>query len=161
MLEHAHANIGTSAKPAGYWQVVSGSSYCEIVDGGRCVTDGAGSYGSRERCRVLALRPLIVHTVQYEVERKYDYLTVNGHQYKYSRPDGVKMAKGAALQWYSDGSTQRAGWKVCAQDATTTTTTTTTTKKGRYIPHSLHADPKQDTAQLASPRLTSSHLISP
>ena len=122
------------------------------------MTDGAGAYGNNERCRVLALRPLFVHTMQYEVETRYDYLTVNGVQYTYSGPDGVKMAKGAALVWYSDGSGNTAGWKVCADEKTTTTKPT---KKGRYIPHPPHADAKQGTSRLTSPRRTSPCRTSP
>ena len=110
------------------------------------MTDGAGSYGDNERCRVLALRPLSVYTEEYSVEKKYDYLTVNGVQYKNSGPERVKMVKGAALEWYSDSSGTKAGWKVCAQD---TTTMATTTKKGRYFPPSARRI-------LARPR--SSHL---
>ena len=146
------AETTTKAKS---WQVVSGSSYCQIVDGGRCVTDGSGYYGASETCRVLALRPLFLYTKQYVVESKYDYLTVNGVQYKSSGsgPNGVKMSKGAALLWRSDGGTQRSGWKVCAQDTMATTTTTTT--KSKYIPHPPHADAKQDTTHSTSPHLTS------
>ena len=88
------------------------------------MTDGAGEYGTRETCRVVALRPFYVYTTQYDVERTssgraYDFLTVNGAEYKYSPPNGVKMGKGAALQWYSDGSGSGAGWKVCAEESGT------------------------------------------
>ena len=93
------------------------------------MTDGSGNYGSREKCRVIARRPFFVYTKQYDVERNsrnraLDYLTVNGVQYKNSPPNGVKMGKGAALQWYSDGSQVAAGWKVCAEDKMAPTTTT-------------------------------------
>merc|ERR1719201_156401 len=121
---YTSAAAGTTTAAAGttassdYWQVKSGSWYCEIVDGGRCVTDGSGYYGSNERCEVIARRPLVINTTQYDVEGGgYDYLTVNGYQYKYSPPNGVAMRGGAALKWYSDGSGQGAGWKVCAEDA--------------------------------------------
>merc|ERR1719201_1099838 len=108
---------GTTAKSTGYWQVVSGAAHCQIVDGGRCVTDGAGNYGNSESCRVIALRPFYVYTKQYQVEKGWDYLTVNGKQYKSnSAPNGVKMGKGAALQWKSDSFGTNPGWKVCAQD---------------------------------------------
>ena len=40
-----------------FWSVLSGEQYREIVDGGRCVTDGGDKYGNNERCRVEALRP--------------------------------------------------------------------------------------------------------
>ena len=146
----------TTTNYAKSWQVVSGSYYCQIVDGGLCVTDGAGYYGAGETCRVLALRPLVVRTRQYVVETGYDYLTVNGVKYKNSGsgPNGVKMAKGAALLWRSDGSTQRSGWKVCADRMTTT-----------GISQTLHTQTLRKThltsPLLAAPHLTSPHLTSP
>ena len=89
------------------------------------MTDGSGNYGNKERCEVIARRPLVINTTQYDVEGGgYDYLTVNGYQYKYSPPNGVAMRGGAALKWYSDKSGNGAGWKVCAED-----------KMGRYIQH--------------------------
>ena len=115
------------------------------------MTDGAGSYGNREQCTVLALRPLIVGTMQYEVESGSDYLTVNGAKYNYYGPKGVKMAKGAALRWYSDSSYTKAGWKVCAQD---TMTTAKPTKKGRYFRPST----RRVLARHSSPHLALSNL---
>ena len=116
------------------------------------MTDGTGNYGSYERCRVLALRPLSVYTEEYNVETGFDYLTVNGVKYGGTwGPSGVKMAKGAALQWYSDSSGNRAGWKVCAQD---TMTTAKPTKKGRYFPPSA----RRILARHSSPHLALSHL---
>ena len=66
--------------------------------------------------------------MQYEVERGYDYLTVNGYRYRYSVPNEVKMTQGAALEWRSDGSRTYNGWKVCAEDKMRSTTTTTKSK---------------------------------
>ena len=159
-LTPTHPNSGTTASSTGYWQVASGSNYCQIVDGGRCVTDGSGNYGSGEKCRVIARRPFFVYTKQYDVERgsggrAYDYLTVKGIQYENSPPNGVKMKSGAALDWYSDGSQAAAGWKVCAEDKMATPKPT---KKGRYIPRPPHAE---DTSRLASPHLTPPHHTIP
>ena len=84
------------------------------------------------------MRPLVVNTMQYEVEGCCDYVTVNGVQYRNSPPNGVKMAKGAALEWYSDASDQLAGWKVCAH-AQDTMTTTKPTDEGRYMIPTLSA----------------------
>ena len=92
------------------------------------MTDGAGYYGNRESCRVIAQRQFYVYTMQYEVAR-YDYLTVNGVRY-YSGPHGVKMTQGAALEWSGNGSGIDKGWAVCAEDKMRSTTTTTTKFKG-------------------------------
>ena len=54
-------DVSTAAKVTrvtAYWEVVSGAKFCEIVDGGRCVTDGQGKYGTNEVCRVKALVPV-------------------------------------------------------------------------------------------------------
>ena len=40
------------------------------------MTDGEGQYGSGESCRVKALRPLVLTTVQYEVETGFDFISV-------------------------------------------------------------------------------------
>ena len=91
------------------------------------MTDGAGSYGNGESCVVIAQRPFYLYTKEYDVERSssgraYDYLTVNGVQYAYSPPNGVKMTNGADLVWGSDGSGIGQGWKVCAEDKLRLTT---------------------------------------
>ena len=105
-----------NTEPKGdFWQVVSGARFCEIVDGGRCVSDGEGSYGNRETCTVKALRPLVLTTEQYAVESGYDYLSVNGRAFGgNSGPEGMKLDAGAQLVWRSDGSRAYDGFKVCA-----------------------------------------------
>ena len=98
---------------------MSGAKFCQIA--GRCVTDGAGKYGNKESCRVVALRPFFLVSIQYDVEKGYDYLTVGNIQFKNGYgPWGQKMNKGAALVWKSDGSGVREGWKVCATEPTST-----------------------------------------
>ena len=79
------------------------------------MTDGAGQYGSGESCRVKALRPLVLTTVQYEVETGYDFVSVDGTAFRgESGPEEVKMNTGSELVWTSDGSEFRSGFKVCA-----------------------------------------------
>ena len=79
------------------------------------MTDGKGKYGNNEACKVVALRPLSLYTWQYNVEGSaYDYLTVGSTQFPgASGPDGVKMSKGDAMLWKSDGGSVKEGWKVC------------------------------------------------
>ena len=115
--------------PAGgnFWQVLSGHSYCEIVDGGRCVTDGPDYYGHNERCEVKALRPLYVTAEQYTVEKTHDYVTINGFKYDQLTPRAVKMNKGATWSWTTDQSYRFAGFKLCAS-ATMPETSAGTTK---------------------------------
>ena len=80
------------------------------------MTDGKGKYGNKEACKVVAGRPLSLYTWQYEVEKRYDYLTVGSTQFKAgSGPNGVKMSKGDEMLWKSDGSSVKEGWKVCTR----------------------------------------------
>ena len=111
---------------------MSGGQFCEIVDGGRCVTDGKGKYGNKEACKVVALRPLSLYTWQYDVEKGHDYLTVGSTQFRKNLgPDGVKMSKGDAILWTSDVSAVKEGWKVC------------TTKGPGKLSFDSHSDPHE------------------
>ena len=79
------------------------------------MTDGPGNYGNNERCEVEALRGLTLVATQYDNEDRYDYVTVNGVQHRYSFPQqGVSMYSGARFMWRSDGSITRAGYTLCA-----------------------------------------------
>ena len=113
----------TTAATSDFWQIMSGSSHCEIVDGGRCVTDGSGDYSNNERCKVKALGPLTVTAVQYDVERVHDYVTLNGVRYKGDAgPQEVRMNRGDTWQWRSNWCNTREGFKLCASTAIEQTT---------------------------------------
>merc|ERR1711937_975111 len=68
----------TTTPPAGsaFWEIVSGSEFCHVVDGGRCVTDGAGSYGNNENCKLKTLQRVDLTSTEYDVEVGYDFLTI-------------------------------------------------------------------------------------
>ena len=79
------------------------------------MTDGPGNYGNREFCEVRALQPLTLVSTQYNQEDNFDYVTVNGAQYRYSfPPQGVSMNEGATFTWRSDSSVTRPGYTLCA-----------------------------------------------
>ena len=79
------------------------------------MTDGYGNYGNNERCEVEALRGLTLVATQYDNEDTYDYVTVNGVQYRTTFPlQGVSMSNGARFVWTSDVSVTRAGYTLCA-----------------------------------------------
>ena len=112
--------MATTPVPDGgaYWQIVTGSRYCEITDGGRCVTDGEGDYGNNERCEVRALRRLFLTAEQYDVQACCDYLTVNGFVYNNIKggpgPQAVIMNSGDTWLWQSDTAINAQGFKLCA-----------------------------------------------
>jgi hypothetical protein len=68
---------GTSAM----WSVVSGSAYCEVTQGGTCVTDGAGDYGSNEVCTVRAEVTMLVSAQGFITESGFDFVFIGGAQY--------------------------------------------------------------------------------
>ena len=100
-----------------FWRIESGSRYCQIVDGGRCVTDGVGNYGDNEDCEVEALQTLIMTTEQYDIEDDYDFITVKGIQYELSGsgPNNVPMQAGDTWTWESDDSERRDGFTICGK----------------------------------------------
>ena len=101
------------------WQVVSGASYCHIVDEGLCVTDGSGYYGNYESCVFRPLMKFTLSTEEFETESCCDSLTVNGHKYSGSSgPEGVKVDSDSAFVWRSDSSATYRGFKVCARQIT-------------------------------------------
>ena len=97
-----------------FWKIVTSNNDCEIVDGGRCVTDGPGNYGNNEHCEVFALRPLHVTAEYYHIEKSNDYVTINDIQFKRSRPIAVFMNEGNIWSWDSDSTITRQGYKLCA-----------------------------------------------
>lgn len=62
------------APPNILWIIQSGSQYCSVTNGGRCVTDGPGSYGNREACTITAATSLIATSTYFETESRYDWV---------------------------------------------------------------------------------------
>ena len=84
-----------------FWRITSGILDCEIVDDGRCITDGFGNYQNNAHCEVEVLRILKLTTEQYDVEEDYDFVTVKGVKYTtaYSGPNQVTMQSGEKWTW--------------------------------------------------------------
>ena len=106
----------------GFWEILSGGNFCQIVDGGRCVKNGDDNYGSHESCTFEALRVLQLTTLLYQVEIGHDYLTVDGVRYSSGQApaQGLLVAQGAQIVWKSDFNVFYAGFKVCATGIGTT-----------------------------------------
>ena len=112
----ASSSAASSSAASSMWNITFGEVYCDIVDRGRCVTDGPGDYGARERCEVEALVPLRLTAEQYDIEERFDYVTVEGepgNSYKYKGPKAKFMSAGEKWVWTSDGSVSRQGYKLC------------------------------------------------
>ena len=121
MSANTYSSAAYTPPATGMWKITHGEGvYCDIVDRGRCVTDGPGNYGNNERCEVEALRPLLLTAEQYQIENNYDYVTVAGEQYRY-RDNGPKakfMAPGEKWVWKSDNYITRQGYKLCGHQGT-------------------------------------------
>ena len=86
------------------WTITSGAQYCQLSNGGACVTDGAGDYGNNEQCTMRAEVPMVLSTNLFDTEAGYDKLTIAGVQYSgYQQlPDGLQMEIGDVMTWSSD-----------------------------------------------------------
>ena len=62
----------------------------------------------------MALKPLVVTAEYYDVEKKYDYVTIKGFKYTSSGPNKVNMEKSQTWTWQSDDSLNKPGFKLCA-----------------------------------------------
>ena len=51
---------------------------CEIVNDGKCITDGDSNYGNGESCVYGLMKDLTISStdVQYEVELHFDYISI-------------------------------------------------------------------------------------
>ena len=96
------------------------------------MTDGPGNYDNRERCEVKALQPLLLTAEQYDIERGYDYVTVDGVRFSDGSagrlgPQAMVMNTGEKWVWTSDNFLSRGGYKLCAKITKQSTDKTPTT----------------------------------
>jgi len=113
---------GGTTSTGDYWEIIDGGIYCHIVNSNRCVSDGEGNYAHSESCTFKALRPFLLTTLLYQVERGHDYLTVDGVKYDSGNApaQGIRIRRGAVVTWTSDYSVSYAGFKICATGEGTT-----------------------------------------
>merc|ERR1712032_1296531 len=112
----------TTTGTGDYWEIIDGGIYCHLVNSNRCVSDGEGNYAHSESCTFKALRPFLLTTLLYQVERGHDYLTVDGVKYDSGNApaQGIRIRRGAVVTWTSDYSVSYAGFKICATGEGTT-----------------------------------------
>jgi len=94
-----------------------------IVEAGPCVVDGncvtSSNYGSNskypngERCTIKTPSAGVLKFEKYDVENGYDYLTVGGASYRYSKPPQKTLKAPETVSWRSDGSVTNKGFKMC------------------------------------------------
>lgn len=98
--------------------VPSSACYITVRNGASCITDGTGNHGNDESCTFTIMQDAVVQAIQYEVEAGWDYITINGTQYKDRpmdpKPLNVPMNQNEQLTWHADGTTTYGGFTVCA-----------------------------------------------
>jgi len=101
--------------------LVRGEGRCKVE--GNCFSNwgGGSNYGNNEDCtfRLDGIEgPLVFE--QFSIYgsqgicQNYDFLTIAGTRYcGYTAPTGLFGGEGSDITWHTDGSTNRAGFKVC------------------------------------------------
>ena len=98
---------------------VNGSG-CAVVDSGRCVQSTGYNdtgYSNNEACTITNPPAVPISVTSFSVEAHsscvWDHLTVNGARYCGSNsPEGI-VPDGTSIEWRTDGSVTRAGWRLC------------------------------------------------
>ena len=91
---------------------------------GRCVRStgyGGAGYLDNQACTITNPPAVPISVTSFSVEAHsscaYDHLTVNGARYCGSNsPEGI-VPDGTPIEWRTDGSATRAGWKLCFPQA--------------------------------------------
>lgn len=111
-----HANHSCTLKEVKGFFVESGP--CVTTVDGNCVTSfnyGSGKYSNRESCTIKTPSTGVMKFKDYQTESHYDYVTVDGTVYRSGTPPSKTLAGSVTLQWQSDGSVTRNGWKACIE----------------------------------------------
>lgn len=111
-----HSNHSCTKKVVKGFQVKTGP----CVVSGNCVTSqnfGSDNYKNGEKCKILSPSEGVMKAVTYKTESYYDYLTIDGTEYRYSTPPSMTLTASKSIEWYSDGSVTRDGWKLCVDSS--------------------------------------------
>ena len=100
-------------------QSTPGEASCLLSDGGTCITDGLGLYENNEACTIRAMAPMTLNAVEWDVENFWDHLKIGGTEYSSASPTGLLVLAGDLLEWRSDGSVTKQGFKVCGSSILT------------------------------------------
>jgi hypothetical protein len=90
-----------------------------VLDGANCVTSAnyPSHYDNDQACTVAISPATAVDVVAFETESGYDIITVNGVDYDdfsiSGDGSGLDGKVTTGLDWVSDGSATRSGWKIC------------------------------------------------
>lgn len=105
---------------------LDGSLAAWSIKSGECSIDGAGcvcspeyprQYQNSQMCFIdIGNGKKMIHVADFNTEKGYDLLTVNGKEYSGSvGPDGVIPTE--RIKWESDSSGRHTGWKLCPEPA--------------------------------------------
>ena len=101
------------------WVKTSGNDCASITEGGTCLQS---KYINNRNCKYKVTAPtkLIVHN--FVTESGYDWVYVKGNRYTgSSNPNNVQLQTNDQLQWYTDYSVTRSGFKICGNPSCSNT----------------------------------------
>ena len=101
------------------WVKISGNDCASITEGGTCLQS---KYINNRNCKYKVTAPtkLIVHN--FVTESGYDWVYVKGNRYTgSSNPNNVQLQTNDQLQWYTDYSVTRSGFKICGNPSCSNT----------------------------------------
>jgi len=92
-----------------------------VVESGPCVADGScvksanfpSNYANREKCKITSPSEGTMTTKTYTTENYFDYLTIDGKQYRSGAPPTMVLTAPKSFTWSSDGSVTRKGFELC------------------------------------------------
>merc|ERR1712203_601701 len=100
----------TPAPAPGSW-VITGSG-CSLA--GDCIQSNnhPSNYGNNEECTIQLYGDIALSVAAFNTESRYDFLTMGGTSYSGTSgpPSGTYSG---AINWSSDSSVVRSGWKLC------------------------------------------------
>jgi len=103
----------TPAPPPGSWQIVGDGC---VMDGS-CITSNnhPSNYGNSEECTVELSGAVALTTEAFNVESRYDFLTLGG--VSYDGTDGPPSGSyTGTIVWRTDSSVTKSGWRLCRTD---------------------------------------------
>lgn len=111
--------LSETTEPSAWW-TATGTGCAVSTSNSKCVDDGlSDETGNNERCTMTALQHMTLNVRSFATEHRYDYLTVGGTRYSGATssttgPQGVALAPGDTMYWYTDTSAGEDGFEICA-----------------------------------------------
>jgi len=96
---------------------IGSCDHLEVTENGNCVATKV--YGNNHDCEITVIGDFTLDVQEWDVEAngtcRYDYLKLpNGDKFCTDSPQGLAVSNGEKLEWHTDQSVTKDGWKICA-----------------------------------------------